>query len=296
MTMVTPPAHEEAESPMTASAPTASETERFIEAGGIRIRYHDVGSGPVLLCIHGGAPGAFGWGNFGPNVPTLSQRYRMLVVDLPGYGGSQKHGLPDGDRARLGATVFAALLKELAIPRAHVVGLATGGAVAMRMAIDSPDLVDRLVLVSSAGGMPLITPSPSEGSKRIGRYYDPPGPTLETMRDYLEMIVFDRSLITDEIVEERYAASMDPEFIAHAPEGKATAVHEPVWLEANRIKARTLIVWGRNNVVQGYDNGLLLLNRIPDARMHVFGRTGRWVPFERREEFEALLNGFLDAS
>ena len=279
---------------MTSTVLTESNTERFIEAAGIRIRYHDVGEGPVLLCIHGGAPGAFGWGNFGQNVATFSQHYRTVVVDLPGYGGSQKRDLPEGDRARLGAKVFTALLKELNIERAHVLGLATGGSVAMRMAIDIPEMVDRLVLVSSAGGLPVITPSPSEGSKRIGHYYDPPGPTLDTMRDYLEMIVFDHSLITDELVEERYAASMDPEFIANAPEGKATAVHAPIWLEADRIRARTLIVWGRNNVVQGYDNALLLLNRIPDARVHIFGRTGLWVPFERREEFEALLTGFLN--
>lgn len=274
---------------------TAQNTERFMDVAGVRIRYHDVGAGPVLLCIHGGAPGAFGWGNFGQNVEAFSQRFRMLVVDLPGYGGSQKHGVPTTGRALFAATVFAALLQELGIRRAHVLGLATGGSVAMRLAIDHPELVDRLILVSSAGGLPIITPSPSEGSKRIGRYYDPPGPTRDTMREYLEMIVYDRSLITDDIVEERYTASVDPDFIANAPEGKGAAVSEPLWMEAHQIRSRTLIVWGRDNVVQGYDNALLLLNRIPDARVHVFGKTGLWVPFERRVEFEALVIAFLDA-
>jgi 2-hydroxy-6-oxonona-2,4-dienedioate hydrolase/4,5:9,10-diseco-3-hydroxy-5,9,17-trioxoandrosta-1(10),2-diene-4-oate hydrolase len=66
-------------------------------------------------------------------------------------------------------------------------------------------------------------------------------------------------------------------------------------LEADRIRAKTLIVWGRDNVVQGYDNALLLLNRIPDSQVHLFGKTGLWVPFERRVEFEILLTGFLDA-
>lgn len=280
---------------MTTSVPTAVSTERFTDAAGVRIRYHDVGEGPALLCIHGGAPGAFGWGNFGQNVPTLSRRFRVLIVDLPGYGGSQKHDIPTEGRARFAATVFAALLQQLGIERAHVVGLATGGSVAMRMAIDHPALVDRLVLISSAGGLPVITPSPSEGSKRIGRYYDAPGPTRDTMREYLEMIVYDRSMITDDIVDERFAASIDPEFIANAPEGKGAAKSEPLWLEADRIRAKTLIVWGRDNVVQGYDNALLLLNRIPDSQVHLFGKTGLWVPFERRVEFEILLTGFLDA-
>ena len=278
---------------MTTAALTATSTERFIEAAGVRIRYHDIGEGPVLLCIHGGAPGAFGWGNFGQNVPTLSERFRVLIVDLPGYGGSQKHDIPTEGRAGFAASVFADLLLQLGIERAHVVGLATGGSVAMRLAIDHGELVDRLVLISSAGGLPVITPSPSEGSKRIGRYYDAPGPTRQTMREYLEMIVYDRSMITDDIVDERYAASIDPEFIEHAPEGKGAAKSEPLWLEADRIRAKTLLVWGRDNVVQGYDNALLLLNRIPDAQVHLFGKTGLWVPFERRAEFETLLIGFL---
>ncbi|MFW5470224.1 alpha/beta fold hydrolase [Knoellia sp. CPCC 206435] len=274
---------------------TEESTSRFVDAGGVRVHVHDAGSGPVLLCIHGGAPGAYGWGNFGANVPGLAEHFRVLVVDLPGYGRSD---VPDirGGRYGFHAQVFADLLAALGIESAHVLGMATGGAVAMMLAIEHPGLVDDLVLVSSAGGLPLFTPMPSEGQKLIQSYYGGEGPSPARMRAYLEMMMYDTTSITDELVEERYAASIRPELTAAAPEGRpepSSPKTEQVWRELDRIKARTLVVWGRDNRVQGYDNALFLLNRIPDVQVHLYGRTGLWVPFERVREFNTLLVGFL---
>ena len=78
---------------------TRENTSRFVQAGEVRVHYHEAGDGPVLLCIHGGAPGAFGWGNFGRNLPALARHFRTLVVDLPGYGLSDK---PDIEGPRTG--------------------------------------------------------------------------------------------------------------------------------------------------------------------------------------------------
>ena len=64
---------------------TRENTSRFVQAGGVRVHYHEAGTGPVLLCIHGGAPGAFGWGNFGRNLPALSRCFRTLVCRFTCY-------------------------------------------------------------------------------------------------------------------------------------------------------------------------------------------------------------------
>jgi 2-hydroxy-6-oxonona-2,4-dienedioate hydrolase/4,5:9,10-diseco-3-hydroxy-5,9,17-trioxoandrosta-1(10),2-diene-4-oate hydrolase len=277
---------------------TAESTSRFVDAGGVRVHYHEAGSGPVLLCVHGGAPGAYGWGNFGANVPGLAQHFRVLVVDLPGYGRSDKPEI-SGGRYAFYAKVFADMLATLEIESAHVLGMATGGAAAMMLAIEHPQVVDDLVLVSSAGGLPLFTPMPSEGQKLIQSYYGGDGPSRAKMRSYLEMMMYDASSITEDLVEERYLASVEPEFMTGAPEGRGAQnrpVTEQVWRDVDRIRARTLVVWGRDNRVQGYDNALFLLNRIPDVQVHVYGRTGLWVPFERTGEFNALVVGFLAPS
>lgn len=266
---------------------------RHVEAAGVRVHLHEAGEGPLLLLIHGGAPGAYGWGNFGQNVAAFAERFRTVVVDLPGYGKSDKPVI-HGGRYSFYAKVFAALVHALGEERAHVVGMATGGAAAIAMAADHAGELDRLVLVSSAGGVPLFTPTPSEGQRIIRDYYAGEGPSREKMRSYLEMMMSDRSLITDELVEERYLASVAPDFMAQAPEGRGEpAVNESLWNRLHEIAARTLVVWGRDNRIQGYDNALFMLNRIPDVEIHVYGRTGLWVPFERARRFESLVTGFL---
>ena len=276
---------------------TYDSTSRFITAAGVRVHLHEAGpeDGPLVLLVHGGAPGAYGWGNFGQNVAALAERFRTVVVDLPGYGRSDKPEITGG-RYGFYARVFAALVRELGAENAHVVGMATGGAAAIALAVDHPDVVDRLVLVSSAGGLPLFTPSPSEGQKLIRGYYGGEGPSREKMRTYLEMMMADTSLVTENLVEERYQASVDPAFMQSAPEGHgAPPANEPMWQRLHEIGAPTLVVWGRDNRVQGYDNALFMLNRIPDVEVHLFGRAGLWVPYERARRFEELVTGFLTA-
>jgi 2-hydroxy-6-oxonona-2,4-dienedioate hydrolase/4,5:9,10-diseco-3-hydroxy-5,9,17-trioxoandrosta-1(10),2-diene-4-oate hydrolase len=267
---------------------TKESTSRYVEAAGVRLHVHEAGRGPLLLCLHGGAPGAYGWGNFGQNMTAFSEHFRTVIVDLPGYGKSEAVTVEDGKHA-FHAKVFAALVHELGEESAHVVGMATGGAAAMAMALDHPEVVDRLVLVGTAGGLPLFTSSPSEGQKVIRDYYAGEGPTRAKMRAYLEMMMADPALITDELVEERYRASVASGTGARAGEGRG----EPLWQRIHGIAAPTLVVWGRDNRVQGYDNALFLLNRIPDVEVHVFGRTGLWVPYERARRFESLVTGFL---
>jgi 4,5:9,10-diseco-3-hydroxy-5,9,17-trioxoandrosta-1(10),2-diene-4-oate hydrolase len=273
---------------------TAEATSRFVQAGGVRIHYHEAGEGPVLLAIHGGAPGAYGWGNFGQNLPALSQYFRTLIVDLPGYGRSDKPAV-EGGRFGFYAATFRDMLKTLGIEQCHILGLATGGAVALTMALQTPELVDRLVVVNSAGGISLFQPSPSEGLKIIQGYYGGDGPSRAKMRSYLEMIIYDRSSITEELIDDRYRVSVDPEFMAQAPEGHADrpAVNEPIWQDLHKVNAKTLVVWGRDNRVIGFDAGLYMLARIPDVQLHVFGKAGLWVPWEKAKDFNREVIGFL---
>ncbi|MDP3658821.1 alpha/beta fold hydrolase [Phenylobacterium sp.] len=273
---------------------TAEGTSRFVQAGDVRIHYHEAGEGPVLIAIHGGAPGAFGWGNFGRNMEALSKHFRTLIVDLPGYGQSDKPPIQGGQYGFY-AKIFMAMFDALGIDKAHVVGLATGGGVGIKIALDHPERVDRLVLVSAAGGASMFQPQPSEGMKVIRGYYGGEGPSRDKMRRYLEMMMFDHAMITDELIEERYQASIDPAFMAQAPEGRpgSVPVVEPVWKDLDQIKARTLVIWGRDNRVQGYDNALFMLSRIPEVEVHIYGATGLWVPWERAAAFNREVIGFL---
>jgi 4,5:9,10-diseco-3-hydroxy-5,9,17-trioxoandrosta-1(10),2-diene-4-oate hydrolase len=275
---------------------TRENTSRFVQAGSSRIHCHEAGEGPVLLCIHGGAPGAFGWGNFGRNLAALSQHFRTLIVDLPGYGRSDKPPI-EGPRTGFYARTFWDMLDALGIARAHVLGMATGGSVALKMALDHPDRMGKLVVVNSPGGLSLFqsgVPRPASHD-----YYGGEGPSMQRIREGLERIVHDKSLITEDVVRERYEASIDPEFMAQAPEGKGGSpggTLEPLWQDLHKIQADTLVIWGRDNPTLNYDNALFMLSRIPNVRVHIHGRCGLWVPFEKAAEFNANVISFLSLS
>ena len=274
---------------------TAQETSKFVQAGDVRVHYHEAGNGPTVICVHGGAPGAFGWGNFGYNMDALAAHFRTIIIDLPGYGKTDKPPIIGG-RYGFYARVLKDMLDALGIDKCDFIGMATGGAAVLKLAMEQPDRVNRLVLVSSAGGTTIVGPTPSEGQKIIGQYYAEPGPSREKMRRYLQMMMYDQSLITEELIDERYEASIDPEVMANPAEGRpGTQVRtEPIWQDLDKVPHKTLIIWGRDNRVQLVDNAFFMLARLPDARLHVFGKCGLWVPFERPDEFNRLVVDFLE--
>ncbi len=272
---------------------TRDNTSRFAQAGDVKIHYHEAGSGPVLLCIHGGAPGAFGWGNFGRNLEALSRHFRVLVVDLPGYGKSDKPNI-EGPRTSIYAGVFVAMLDALGVDKAHVMGMATGGLVALKIAIDYPNRIDRLIVINSPGGLSLFHPGNPKPASHD--YYGGDGPSMEKMRQTVSRIVHDPSILSEDIIRERYEASIDPDFMANPPEGKggtAGQTLEPLWQQLDCIQAHTLVIWGRDNQTLNFDNAIFMLHRIPNVRIHIHGRCGLWVPFEKALEFNSNVIGFL---
>jgi 4,5:9,10-diseco-3-hydroxy-5,9,17-trioxoandrosta-1(10),2-diene-4-oate hydrolase len=271
---------------------TYESTSRFVDVNGTSIHYHEAGQGPVLLVIHGGAPGAFGWGNFGRNLEALAQNFRTLIVDMPGYGKSDKPVI-EGNRHAFCADLFHGMLGALKIEKAHVLGMATGGAVAAIMAIEYPEAVDQLILVSSAGGPSIFQVKSQKSASQV--YLGGEGPTVEKMRDYLEQLVYNPALITDEVVNERYQASIAEDFIKQAPEGRPNVrkATPDLWKRLDLIKAKTLILWGRENRAQNYENAIFMLKMIPNSQVHIFGQCGLWVPYEKAAEFNELVTRFL---
>ncbi|HQV91772.1 MAG TPA: alpha/beta fold hydrolase, partial [Phycicoccus sp.] len=120
-------------------------TERTVRVGARDLFVASTGSGPTLVLLHGGGPGASGVANWTRNIPALAVHFSLVIPDLPGYGRSTKdldQSDPFGDLA----AAVRGLLDELDIERAHLVGNSYGGGAALRLALDRPDRVDRMVL------------------------------------------------------------------------------------------------------------------------------------------------------
>lgn len=265
---------------------------KFVDAKELKIHYHEFGSGFPLICVHGAGPGASGWSNFKGNVDALARRYRMILFDMPQFGKSSKPIIKDQRLAYL-ADVLDGFMARLGIEKAHFIGNSMGGQAALKLAAGHPARVDKLVVIGSgvikAGS--IFQPMPLEGIRNIAGYYKDGGPSLAKMRQLLESLVSDKSLISDELVQERFEASNDPELIELAKHGAPPT--EDLYFDLLKVKAKTLIVWGQDDRAGALDVGLFMLRRLADARMHIFPRCGHWAHVEHRDEFNRLVLDFF---
>ena len=290
---------------MTVAATDRAATSRLAEAGGLRLHYHEAGPGPSgdgvpLVLLHGGGPGASGWSNFGPNLPVLAARFRTLLPDLPGFGRSDKPAVT-GNYFTFAADALAGLLDAAGIERASLVGNSLGGGTAVRFALRHPDRAGRLVLMAPGGlGLNVLSPDPTEGVRRLAAFGAPPGPSREKLAAFLRTLVFDQRLITDELIDERYADADTPESLAAMASlgasffDPATAEDGMLWREAHRLRQRVLLIWGREDRVNPLDGALVALKLIRRAQLHVFGGCGHWAQLEKFDEFNRLVIGFLE--
>ncbi|WP_116101205.1 4,5:9,10-diseco-3-hydroxy-5,9,17-trioxoandrosta-1(10),2-diene-4-oate hydrolase [Amycolatopsis thermalba] len=268
--------------------------------GGLRLHYHEAGTehAETVVLLHGGGPGASAWSNFSRNIPVFAKSFRVLAVDQPGFGRSDKPTEHPQYFTHSSAAV-AGLLDALGVGKAHLVGNSLGGGTAVRFALDHPDRAGRLVLMGPGGlSTNLFAPDPTEGVKALGRSPAPPGPSKEKLAAFLRLMVFDPALITDELIEERYANASTPESLAAmramgASFAGADYEQGMLWRDAYRLRQRVLLIWGREDRVNPLDGALVALKTIPRAQLHVFGRCGHWAQVEKFDEFNRLALDFL---
>jgi len=283
---------------------------RFADIGGLPVHYYDSGSAPAgvgvtgrgdadtVVFLHGGGPGASSWSNFGRNLPVIAAQYRTLMMDLPGYGGTAARPAT-GHFFTVAADALAGLLDHLGIGKVHLIGNSLGGGAALRFALNYPKRAGRLVLMGPGGlTLNILAPDPTEGVRRLMEFGAPPGPSRAKMEAFLRIMVHDQGLITDELIDERYALASQPEALAamiamgasffgeHAEDGM-------LWREAHRLKHEVLLIWGREDRVNPLDGALIALKQLRKAQLHVFGNCGHWAQLERFDEFNELALRFL---
>jgi 4,5:9,10-diseco-3-hydroxy-5,9,17-trioxoandrosta-1(10),2-diene-4-oate hydrolase len=278
---------------------TREATRRSGKAGDLTLGYHEAGdaAGPPLVMLHGGGPGASAWSNFESSLETFSGTFRTLLVDQPGFGASDKPPVV-GNYYRFAADHVVALLDGLGIDKVHLLGNSLGGGTAMRLALTHPERVGRLVLMGPGGlSLNLFHADPTEGVQRLMDFAA--APSREAMRAFISTMVVNQTIVTDDLVEERYAAATAP----GAPEAMAsmgmsfwnpeTAEDGMLWREAHRLRHPVLLTWGREDRVNPVDGAFAALKLIPRAELHVFPRCGHWAQIEAEEEFAELSVNFL---
>jgi len=266
------------------------EIARSIRTGGFNTNCHDLGQGRPVILIHGSGPGVTGWANWRLVMPELARQRRVLAPDMVGFGYTDRPAGFTYDRAAWVRQLLD-LMDALALPQVDIVGNSFGGAIALALAIQHPERVGRFVLMGSAG----LTFPVTDGLAAVWGYE----PSLAAMRGLLDIFAHDRSLVTDELAELRYQASIRPGF----QESFAALFPRPHqrWLDAlgsepddiTRVRHEVLIVHGRDDRVVPLDVSLRLHQLIARSQLHVFGQCGHWAQIEHAGRFNKLVADFL---
>ncbi|KHK89790.1 alpha/beta fold hydrolase [Novosphingobium malaysiense] len=266
------------------------EIGKTIVAAGIKTNIHDVGTGKPVLLIHGSGPGVSAYANWRLVIPKLSEHYRVLAPDMVGFGFTDR---PEGIEYSMNGWVDHALgvLDALKLDKVHLVGNSFGGALALALTTRHPDRVSRLALMGATGVPFELTPA----LDAVWGYE----PSVENMRKMMDLFAYDRSIVTDELAQVRYAASIRPgiqeAFSAMFPAPRQRWVDAMCSSEEaiRGITQDTMIIHGRDDLVIPLQTSLTLLDWIPRSQLHVFGQCGHWSQIEHSARFTELLKGFF---
>ncbi|CAN5268455.1 alpha/beta fold hydrolase [soil metagenome] len=263
------------------------------------MHYTVQGQGPALILLHGGGPGATGASNYSRNIDVLSAHFTTYVIDMLGWGQSSKNLQIFGSPSPFmnGAHALRAFMDAVGIPKAHLIGNSFGGSVAYCMALEYPERVDRLVAMGP-GGAYIEGQGPTPGIIQLVTYYAGEGPTREKLAAFLKNLVYDVSVLTPAVIDERFAASNDPEITANPPlrlPPGGPLPRQAYLSEDPRLKTlahRCLLVWGLQDKVN-LPAGAHSFAGVPNQDIVLLAQCGHWAQWEQAQKFNALVLWFL---
>jgi len=275
-------------------------TSREVIADGHSLRVYESGGADAapVLWLHGSGPGVDALANWKGLLTDLAGDFHNIAPDILGFGESAcpdpwPHGVAASVELRARNTL--ALLDELQIEVAHVVGNSMGGMIAMRMAQIAPTRLKRLVLMGS-GGAGGLRP---EAAKKTMEYLA--NPSADHLHGLMQMFVYDEAAFgvdLRKLAAERMAIAMRP----HIARVNAATFDfsQPMFVltqeQLAEIPHETLVIHGREDRVLPVEASHFLSTHLPNAQLHVFPKSGHWAQLEHRRGFKSLIQAFLQGS
>ena len=255
---------------------------------GLSLRYVRSGQGPTVILLHGIASSIYTWKDV---LPALAAHHDVLAVDLPGFGGS---AVPKEPSAELAVRSVFGLMDRLGIRRASLVGNSLGAAIALAIAAQAPDRVERLVLIDAAGYnfAPGDRPFVLRVAAGVPAVMADALPLRPMVSLALHQVFHDDRLVTPDRIAEYVAPLRRP---------GATRVLRALLLTADDlgfpgvvrgVRAPTLIVWGRYDAWIPVRDAARFAADVPGARVALV-EAGHMPQEERPAETAALIEAFL---
>ncbi len=259
-------------------------------ANGYRIHYLDEGQGEVVVFLHGSGPGASGYSNFKGNFPFLVEAgYRCIVPDHIGYGFSDK---PDDRDHPL--SFFVECIKQTldvaGVGRCTLVGNSLGGAIAIGLALEYPDLVEKLILMAPGGLSEMQEYQAMPGMQKVFQVFGSgQAVTPEVMKDlFATGLMHDPRYATDELVEERMQ-------IMQIMNGHVMATMQvPVLVDRlHEIACPVLGFWGMDEKMMPENGIMAMAHNLRQLRLILVTQCGHWVMVEHEGMFNRACLDFL---
>ena len=265
----------------------------YLDAGGVRTRFLSAGSPdkPLLLLLHGIGGHAEAYSR---NLAAHAEHFWTIAIDSLGHGWTDRPAI-NYELPHYAEHVLN-VLKALDRPKAHISGESLGGWIATWLAVNHPQVVDRLVL-NTAGGW---TAHP-EVMARLKKLSNEAAsdPSWERIRTRLEFLMFDKSMVSDDLIETRRAIYAQPGF--------ADTMKQIMCLQEMEIRRRNmiteeqyrsitspaLVVWTSHDPTATPEEGRQISSMIPACRYVVMNECGHWPQFEDAATFNRLHIDFL---
>lgn len=256
------------------------------------LRFADYGEGPPVVLVHG-LGGS--WQTWLENIPVLGASNRVIAVDLPGFGQSEM--LPAGSPLDAYGDALATLFDRLELAGVALVGHSLGGLITGRFAVAHPERLRALVLVGAGG----IAVSPRRLAAIVRGFVvfnavfrRPAVQRAVARRPRLRRLVLAGMMHDTERLSPELAAEVMPlmaadGFVEAVVAGGAVAGDSGV----ERVTTRTLLVWGRHDLILPVRSAEELAAKLRDGRLEVIEDAGHAPMIERPEEFNELVEGFL---
>jgi triacylglycerol lipase len=258
--------------------------DKTISVFGQTLHYWDVGTGPVVVLVHGLGSRKEDWL---PVLEPLGQKYRLLVPDQIGFGKSDKPLLDYSVQTYV--DFLNEFLRQLKVEKASLVGESLGGWIAALYAAELSGgahfvPVEKMVLVDAAGLKQDTPPPPNLNPS-----------SLAAMRGLMEEVFYDTSWLTEDDLRKIFTdklAFQDGYTVRSIMSNPALAT-ERLDERLGSIKTPTLVAWGKQDKLVPLASGERYAAGIPGAKLVTFDKCGHVPPIEKTDEFVAAVTAFL---
>ncbi|WP_026564736.1 alpha/beta fold hydrolase [Bacillus sp. UNC41MFS5] len=263
----------------------------YVDANGIKTRVLEAGTGEPLILLHGTGGHIEAYAR---NIRGLSEHFRVICIDMLGHGYTEKPDRPYGIDSYSDHLLW--VIQALDLKEVYLSGESLGGWVAAWFAAHHPGIAKALVL-----NTPGNVNNKAEVMKKLKESTVKAvlEASYENVKTRLEWLMYDKSQVTDELIEARYKIYTQPSYqeaVQHIValqeiEYRKNYSWDPSW--CGKIDVPTLLAWTDHDPTSTVEEAKPIQEMIPGSELTVINDAGHWPQWEKAEEFNKVIIDFF---